>query len=235
MVEVIDEPLLLLLLGVITLVFTAVLLAVDQGDQNHDDVESGEVVYPDDHEENHLIDGLDDFDGYAHLDSLEEEDIEDIAEVQAILSTNKRQRSIKYRHERKDWAEHVEMLLQTDQFENRFRMPKAHFEYLLEAIRGAITVDFARSSNSTEGNEPIYPEVILAIGLRFVGLGSTVPDLADIYGMSTASARRVINMFLNAIDFNMSCPELQINLPDPRDGDSLRNLASGWSETSIVL
>ena len=79
--EVIDEPFLLLLLGAITLVFTAVLLAVDQGDQNHDNVESGEVISPDDHEENHLFYGFDDFDGYAYLGSLEEDDIEDISEA----------------------------------------------------------------------------------------------------------------------------------------------------------
>ena len=75
----------------------------------------------------------------------------------------------------------------------------------------------------------------MAVGLRFVGLGSTVPDLADIYGMSTASARRVINMFLNAIDFNNSCPELQINLPDPTDDEALRALANRWSEASTVF
>jgi hypothetical protein len=52
-----------------------------------------------------------------------------------------------------------------------------------------------RSRNSTGGNDPIYPEVILAIGLRFVGLGDTIAALMDIYGTSRSSTKRAINMF----------------------------------------
>ena len=44
------------------------------------------------------------------------------------------------------------------------------------------------SVSSTLGNEPIYPEVIVAVGLRFVGCGDTHTSLADAYVMPDASA-----------------------------------------------
>ena len=113
-------------------------------------------------------------------------------------------------------------------------MPPDHFDILLDNIREAISVDFARSANSTAGNDPIYPEIVLAMGLRFVGIGSTIPDLADIYGMSDASARRVINMFLDAIDYNTDFAELQVKLPDPTDGAALKKLAQKWESKSTA-
>ena len=116
-----------------------------------------------------------------------------------FFSQNKKKRAAKIIHERKDWYGHADQLIQTNEFINRFRMPKDHFESLLDAIRDAITVDFMRSVQSTKGNDPIYPEVILAMGLRFVGLGSTVPDLANLYSMSISSARCVINMLITAL------------------------------------
>ena len=114
-------------------------------------------------------------------------------------------------------------------------MPKAHFDNLLAAIRPAITVDYMRSSNSTSGNDPIYPEIILGMGLRFIGLGSALQDLADLYGMSLPSARRAINAFLDAIDYNTELEELQVRLPDPANREALDDLAHRWSSCSTAF
>jgi len=103
-----------------------------------------------------------------------------------------------------------------------------------ECIRKVITVDFIKSRASTSGNEPIFPEIVLAIGLRFVGLGSTVADLADVYGVSEPSVKRCINMFLNAVDYNTDIPELQVSLPDPTDNDALQSIADGWAACSTA-
>ena len=89
-------------------------------------------------------------------------------------------------------------------------MVGAHFNYLFRAVGDAITVDYLRSSNSTQGNDPVYPELILAMGLRFCALGSTAVDLADTFGVSVPSVHRYIDMFLDAIDYNTSCDELQV-------------------------
>ena len=50
----------------------------------------------------------------------------------------------------------------------------------------------------------------MACGLRFLGLDSKIADIADLYGMSISSCRRVIDMFFDAIDHNSQCRELQI-------------------------
>lgn len=114
-------------------------------------------------------------------------------------------------------------------------MSKDHFDLLLDEIRNAITVDYMHSLSSTSGNEPIYPETILAMGLRFCALPSTIPDLADLFGVSTSSARRCINMFLDAIDFNTTCEALQVQLPDASNLGELQELANKWSSKSTAF
>jgi hypothetical protein len=41
------------------------------------------------------------------------------------------------------------------------------FDDLVEELHVPLTVSFVQSMRSTSGNEPIYPEVIVAIGLQF--------------------------------------------------------------------
>ena len=111
-------------------------------------------------------------------------------------------------HERKGWDVNENMLLQTDAFEQRSQMPEEHVYALLDTIRHAIMAGFKRSRNSTSGNDPIYPEVVLAMGLRFTGIIITVFDLSDLYGMSESSVKRYINMFFNVVDFNTDLAEI---------------------------
>ena len=175
------------------------------------------------------------FDPYHELAQMDDDDLEDLVAINSVFDQLRRQCKIKYRHHRKCWQEHRDMLIETDQFANRFRMPPEHWDYLLEGIRDAITVDYEKSRESTGGNDPIYPEIIMAMGLRFLGLGSTPADLADLYGMSMTSCRRCLNMFLNAIDYNTELPELQVRLPDPTNDTALRDLADRWENVSTVF
>jgi hypothetical protein len=55
------------------------------------------------------------------------------------------------------------MLEYTNEFEKRFRMSRSMFDDLVEELRAPLTVLFVKSMNSSSGNEPIYPEVIVAI------------------------------------------------------------------------
>eukprot|EP00957_Ditylum_brightwellii_P190909 14536985-Ditylum_brightwellii.AAC.1 len=64
-----------------------------------------------------------------------------------------------------NWEEHVQMLEYTNDFEGTYRMSIGAFYALLDAVREDLTLSFAKSSCSTSGNEPIYPELILAMGL----------------------------------------------------------------------
>lgn len=202
-------------------------------DEDYDDMEGGNA--PPINPRSDLDDGYEHLDPYAAFSELGEEDLDDLQDIQLMLSLNKERRSIKYKHERKMWSKHVEMLVATKEFDNRFRMNLDEFEYLLDEIEDAITVSYVKSRASTDGNDPIYPEIVMACGLRYLGLGDSPATLSDLYGMSVSSARRVINMFLDAIDFNNTFEPLQVTLPDPNDHEALHDLASRWQDVSTAF
>jgi len=93
-----------------------------------------------------------------------------------------------------------------------------------------ISVDFKRSMAFTQGNNPIYPELVMVCGLHFLGLDSNIPDLKDTYGMSKSSVKQVINMFLAAVDNNTDCSELQIKLLDPANVFELNKVTGKFAE-----
>ena len=178
-------------------------------------------------------------DMFGHLNAYEivaimgEDDWEDLEAIRMMFGGRKRKH--KFTRERMVWADHVRMCNhETNGWTRRYRMVENHFNYLLRAVEDAITVDYLRSSNSTQGNDPVYPELILAMGLRFCALGSTAVDLADTFGVSIPSVHRYIDMFLDAIDYNTSCDELQVKLPDASDHNALRELAQKWSDVSTA-
>ena len=113
-------------------------------DMDIDDVERGTAppMFP---INDTLEDLLDNFDAYSRMRTMDEDDFDDLNAIRMIFDQNMRKRAEKYMYERKDWDGHVDqlLLLTTGNFENRFRMPKDHFDFLLEAIKEAITVDFA--------------------------------------------------------------------------------------------
>ena len=71
------------------------------------------------------------FDPYATMDTMDEEDWNDMEDVRVILEMNKHARAIKYMHDQKDWSRHVEMLLATNEFDQRFRMNIDEFDYAI--------------------------------------------------------------------------------------------------------
>eukprot|EP00957_Ditylum_brightwellii_P201288 15324937-Ditylum_brightwellii.AAC.1 len=60
------------------------------------------------------------------------------------------------------------MLEYTDDFKGTYRMSIETFYNLLDAVREDLTLLFVQSACSTSGNGPIHPELILAMGLRFL-------------------------------------------------------------------
>ena len=78
------------------------------------------------------------------------------------------------------------MLRHVNDFDGTYRMSEHAFNVLLEGIRDEITVNILQSNRSTSGNEPIYPEIILAMCLRLL-IGDSVRVLADLYGVSIPS------------------------------------------------
>ena len=135
-------------------------------------------------------------------------------------------REIKWNNKRLNWKEHVERELHTGSFKSKYHMPILLFENLVDKLRDAITVDYVKSMNSTSGNVPIYPEIIAAIGLRFLG-GEFPKSLEDVFGVDITSVPRVISMFFNAL---FDCNELAIKLP--QTASEVEQLANGFSSVS---
>ena len=79
------------------------------------------------------------------------------------------------------------MCLHTNTFSRRYHMSLESFEALVRILKIDISLDATKSMNSTSGNSPITPRMIVAMGLRYVG-GEEVKSLADIFGMSIDSA-----------------------------------------------
>ena len=159
-----------------------------------------------------------------HLNNLLSTD-DEIDELANLFSYNYNQRSIKAQYERLNWSEHKSLCLHNKTFSSKYHMQASSFDILLALIRRKITVDYKQSHRSTEGNEPIYPELILACGLRFMG-GELSKSLMDIFGISKNSTERVVNMFLDAID---ECPDELVKIELPK-AEEYENVRSAWME-----
>jgi len=66
------------------------------------------------------------------------------------------------------------------------------FLLLVLTLRVDISIDIARASVSAPDVDPIFPELITAIGLRFLKGGRT-QDIRDWAGISTSTYHRCIN------------------------------------------
>ena len=77
--------------------------------------------------------------------------------------------------------------------------------------------------------DPIYPEMIVATGLRFFG-GEKLKSLTDIYHYSINSSRSIVKKFVAAV---LNCEELAIHLP--KTDTQFQGLAKGFSDVSRAL
>ena len=161
---------------------------------------------------------------------IEESDAEALAELvrlTAILASNLHtQRRIKYRHDRINWVEHINMCRHTGGFESRYHMTEASFKKLLEILRPRITSNELQSFRSTAGNDPITPEMTVGAGLRFLG-GEYQKSIADVYGLSLTSCQRIVNNFLSAADTNS-----HFDIKIPTSEAELQKRADEWNRLS---
>jgi hypothetical protein len=74
-------------------------------------------------------------------------------------------------HKRKDsWAEHIEYLEHTDRIHCKYCMSNESFDKLVDHLRPAIEVDIVKAHDRC--NHEIYPEIVVAIGIRYLCGGS---------------------------------------------------------------
>ena len=96
------------------------------------------------------------------------EDDDELLALCIIFTQRKMERSIKWMHESVNWSEYVARLRHSGSFDVKHRMDEQAFDQLVELLRPSITVNTKRSMAGSDGNEPIYPEVICAVGLRWL-------------------------------------------------------------------
>ena len=110
-------------------------------------------------------------------------------------------------------------------------MSQSMFDDLVEGLRVPLTVSFVQSMRSTSGCEPIYPKVIVAIGLCVLRLSDTFESCANNYGLSVPLVRQDFDLFLNAIDYNEKCLAMRVELPHGEE--MLRDLAQRQLDTKV--
>jgi hypothetical protein len=71
-----------------------------------------------------------------------------------------------------------------------------------------ITPNLIKALNSSD--EPIYPELIMAVGLCWLA-GGSFSNLKNVYGISKNSVYRLRDIFLDAV---IACDTLKIRFPD---------------------
>ncbi len=145
-----------------------------------------------------------------------------------LLRKRKRGRNPKSTHPRIVLADHFSLLHANDPFEfqRRYHVSFGGYKELVRLLYDELKVDARQSMRSTSGNRPISPDDIVAMGLRFLG-GTSAVDLTDLFGVSLASAHRVINKFIAAVNRQ---PALSINMPRTRA--ECKKLADEWDERS---
>jgi hypothetical protein len=149
-------------------------------------------------------------------DSDDEEEDESLIEIAAALIILEANLRIgKWSHDRQlaAWDKYVAKLEHANEFEVTFRMEHTTFCLLVDILREALTVDAGRSVAGGEGSEPIFPEIIAAMGLRWLA-GGAWQDIKQVFDVSRASFYRCKDLFLVAV---IECPRLDIYFPKTKD------------------
>lgn len=105
-----------------------------------------------------------------------------------MIDAARDQRKIKWKHSRLNWNEHVEKLLHEEYFNATYRMSHEAFTSLLNFLHPMITPNLIKALNSCE--EAIYPEMVMAVGLRWLSGGSYI-DIKNVYGISKSTVYRL--------------------------------------------
>jgi hypothetical protein len=168
-------------------------------------------------------------DAFPMEDDSDEEDTLDTEDLAIFLSCIGKQRIPKWQLDRLNWNNHVSHQMHTDEFTQKYRMTLETFNKLCEILRPDITVDPIKSQNSTPRSLPIYPELVMAIGIRWLA-GGSYHDIKDFCGVSKSSFYRVRNLFLDAC---LAADEIKIQFPSTTA--QLNETASGFASRSTHL
>ena len=127
------------------------------------------------------------------------------------------ERNIRWHHNRVDWEQHVIKLLHEKRFNNEYKMSYEAFYNLTDILSPCLQ----RQEYNSRSISPVSVEVIIGLGLRFLG-GGNVSDIRHVFGTSRAEAYHSIECFINAINsmtaFDIKLPSTARELEDIRQG-----------------
>ena len=97
----------------------------------------------------------------------------------------KRQRRPRWIHKQLNWAEHVRKLHHKRAFDRTYRMSFDAFDKLLDFLRDDLMTMTATQHGGYHDTDAVQPELIMAIGIRWLAGGSYV-DIRHVYGCNVA-------------------------------------------------
>jgi hypothetical protein len=164
--------------------------------------------------------------GLFEEDSLDEllDDTFD-QELILLLLLAKEQRNFKWHQKKLPWDEHVAKLHHERQFSRTYRMSHEAFCNLKKILLPFLVPNCTRW-NQSNNDEIIYPELVMAIGLRWVAGGSYI-DIRHAYFCSVASVYRCRDIFMNAV---LKANEL--NIVFPSTPEEQKRVAEGFQKKS---
>jgi hypothetical protein len=118
------------------------------------------------------------------------------------------------------------LLIHRNEFEETYRMELESLNLLVDTLREDLTFDIAKALSSASNMEPIYPELVCAVGLRLLA-GGKRNDIKDWANMSRSSFSGCRDTFLDAV---LHAPSLDIKFP--QGAQKLKEAAYGFERLS---
>jgi hypothetical protein len=129
-----------------------------------------------------------------------------IFDLQLLNHLNKHtERDEKEVFTRLEWCKHIEQQVRRRRWNGKYHMSPDTFAKLVDLLRPMLEVDPIRLGT----HEPIIPEVVVAIGVRYLG-GCNMKEFDETLRVSYPSAWRLTDKFLNAV---LHCGPLSFELP----------------------
>ena len=146
-----------------------------------------------------------DFREMDEVDALFDMRGEQEREDMKILKKRKR----RWLYKRMDWQSHVRKLVHQEEFERTYGMRLQSFNKLVSVL----LPDVQRKLSKSRVPEPVFPELIVAVGLRYLR-GGMVSDLKEVYGTSRSEIYHCRRTFLAAVLVN---ERLRIKMPSTEE------------------
>ena len=135
-------------------------------------------------------------------------------------------RKHRWEHVRVEWDYHVATLMHSDQFHVDYRMSKKAWNKLKIVLEPSIY----RHTSKSRANEPVYTEIVMGIGMRYLA-GGTISDQKSVFGVSRTEAHRCKQIFIDAV---AQSTQLKIIMPtSPTDWRSINKDFSKHNHNNI--